>query len=441
MTGGKYRFWILSMIMFMMMINFIDRGAISYAQASIIGEFKLDVKSWGQVLGYFGYGYMIGGLLGGLFSDLKGPRFVWIVAGTGWSIFAICTAFVGNIGMALFGGSILAGFAIIRIMFGFFEAPVFSANNRIIANWAAPSERAFCSSLLLAGPPIGSLLTAPIAVALLSAFDWRMMFVILGIIGLLWVVLFTKIFTNRPEDNPKVSAEELQTIRSTEGLLATEVTLEESEKSKATFWDFFKNPTLVLNTISFFAFQYVNFMLLLWTPKYLQDVHHFQLSSLWYLGMIPWIGPCFTVLLGGKISDYLRRETGSLRIARPGVIITSLTLTAICFLLIPTAESAAMVLLLIAIGNSFNFVTNSIFWTIIVDTEPAKVGTFSGITHFITNIATITAPVLTGSLVAAYGYTAMFLAASVAAGIGVVAMIFVKPGRRIPITHVKKEAL
>lgn len=437
--GGKYRYWILSMIMLMMMVNFIDRGAISYAQAAIISEFQLDIVSWGQVLGYFGYGYMVGGLLGGLLSDLKGPKFVWILAGTGWSIFAMATAFAGNIGVALFGGSALVGFAIIRIMFGLFEAPVFSANNRIIANWAAPHERGFCSSLLLVGPPLGSLLTAPIAVALLSAFDWRMMFVFLGIIGLIWVVLFNKMFTNRPEDHPKVSPEELQAIRSSEGLLATEVTLEESEKKKATFWDFFKNPTLLFNTISFFAFQYVNFMLLLWTPKYLQDVHHFQLSSLWYLGMIPWIGPCITVLLGGKISDYLRRKTGSLRIARPGVIITSLLLTAICFLLIPTAESAATVLLLIAIGNSFNFVTNSIFWTIIVDTEPAKVGTFSGITHFIVNIATVSAPVITGSLVAAYGYTAMFLGAAVAAGVGVIAMFFVKPGKRTPISQGKSE--
>ncbi|WP_400163317.1 MFS transporter [Brevibacillus sp. TJ4] len=432
--AGTYRYWILSMIMFMMMINFIDRGAISYAQAAIISEFQLDVQSWGQVLGFFGYGYMVGGLLGGLLSDLKGPKYVWVLAGAGWSIFAIATAFAGDIGVALFSGSALAGFAVIRIMFGLFEAPVFSANNRIIANWVAPAERGFCSSLLLVGPPIGSLLTAPISVALLYFFDWRMMFVILGVIGLIWVFFFNRMFTNRPEDHPKVSAAELQAIRTREGLLATEVTLEESEKKKATFLDFFKNPTLLCNTISFFAFQYVNFMLLLWTPKYLQDVYHFELSSLWYLGMIPWIGPCFTVLLGGKISDYLRKKTGSLRIARPGVIITSLLLTSICFLLIPTVDSVAMVMLLIAVGNSFNFITNSIFWTIIVDTEPAKVGTFSGITHFIVNIATVTAPVLTGSLVALYGYSAMFLGAAVAAFVGVVAMIFVKPGRQTPVT-------
>lgn len=428
---GNYRYLILSLIMFMMMINFIDRGAISYAQAAIIKEFNFDLPSWGKVLGYFGFGYMVGGLLGGLFSDKKGPKFVWILAGCGWSIFVILSAYAGNIGSLLFNGSALAGFAVVRIFFGFFEAPVFSANNKIVANWVAPKDRGFSSALLLVGPPLGALITAPIAVTMLSFFEWRTMFIILGVIGILWIIAFSKIFTNRPEDNPKVSKEEIAEIRSEKNLLESELTLQESEKQKQTFWDFFKNPTLIFNLVSFFTFQYINFLLLYWTPKYLQDVFHFQLSSLWYLGMIPWIGPCFTVLLGGKLSDYLRKRTGSLRVARSGVIFTSLLLTAVCFVLIPVSTSWQVALLLIALGNTFAFTTNSIYWTVIVDTAPAKVGTFSGITHFFVNIATIVAPILTGSLVASYGYSAMFIAAAIAAAIGMTSAIFIVPGRKL----------
>ena len=49
-------------------------------------------------------------------------------------------------------------------------------------------------------------------------------------------------------------------------------------------------------------------MLLTWTPKYLQDQFGFSLGSLWYVGMIPWIGSCITVVLGGRLSDWLRRR-------------------------------------------------------------------------------------------------------------------------------------
>jgi len=83
-----------------------------------------------------------------------------------------------------------------------------------------------------------------------------------------------------------------------------------------------------------------------------------------------------------------------------------------------------------ALGNAFNFLPNSVYWTVILDTEPKRAGVFGGVTHFFTNIATVVAPTLTGALVAAYGYPSMFTAAMVAALIGMLAMIFVKPGKK-----------
>ncbi|GAB7386452.1 MFS transporter [Bacillaceae bacterium] len=424
----NYRYFIMGMIVFMVVVNYVDRGAISYAQEDIIQAFGFDAAAWGAVLGYFGYGYMFGALIGGALADWKGPKFVWILAGLLWSVFEIGTAFAGQIGMALFGGSALAGFALFRVLFGLAEGPTFATINRTNANWAAPKERGFAVALGLLGNPLGALLTAPIAVGLLSITSWQMMFIILGAIGILWVIVWAKVFTNLPEDHPKVSREELAEIRSKADLLANEKTVG-TEDPNVKWYHFFKNPTLVFNTIGYFAFQYINFLLLTWTPKYLQDVFNFKLSSLWYLGMIPWIGACFTVLLGGKISDALRRKTGNLRIARSGLAVVSLFLTAICFLLIPTADSIVTVMVLMALGNAFNFLPNSVYWSVIIDTEPNRAGTFGGVTHFFTNIATIVAPTLTGVLVANYGYTSMFIAAVVAVTIGMVAMLFVKPGQ------------
>lgn len=420
------------MMVLMVIINYIDRGAISYASEQIIAEFGFNAIAWGAVLGYFGYGYLFGALFGGALADKKGPKFVWIIIGLGWSIFVMATAFAGEIGIALFGGSALFGFAFIRILFGFFEGPTFSTINKTVANWATPRERGFAVSLGLLGTPLGAMLTAPVAVFLLSVTSWKVMFLILAALGLIWVIIWTKMFTNLPEEHPKVSKEELEKIRSQSDLLPDEQLVKAEEKSDIRWFHFFKNPTLVFNAIGYFAFQYINFLLLTWTPKYLQDEFGFQLSSLWYLGMIPWIGACFTVLLGGKLSDYLRMKTGSLRIARSGLAVVSLLLTAGCFMLIPSANSIAGVMVLMTIGNAFNSLPNSVYWSVIIDTEPSKAGTFGGITHFITNTATIIAPTLTGFLVISYGYSSMFTAAAVASVIGMVAMLFVKPGKRKP---------
>ncbi len=428
----NYRYKIMFMMVLMVIINYIDRGAISYAQADIIDEFNFDAIAWGAVLGYFGYGYLFGSLFGGILADKKGPKFVWLLIGATWSLFVILTAFAGEIGIAFFGGSALAGFAVVRILFGFAEGPTFSTINRTVANWATPRERGFAVSLGLLGTPLGALLTAPAAVFLLSITSWKVMFIILGGLGLIWVIIWSRMFTDLPEQHPKVTKEELEKIRSRKDLLPDEQLVEEDDKAaeKVKWYHFFKNPTLVLNAIGYFAFQYINFLLLTWTPKYLQDEFDFQLSSLWYLGMIPWIGACFTVLLGGRISDYLRLKTGSLRIARSGLAVVSLLLTATCFLLIPKANSVSGVMLLMAVGNAFNSLPNSVYWSVIIDTEPNKAGTYGGITHFITNTATIIAPTLTGFLVVSFGYSSMFTAAAIASMIGMVAMLFVKPGNR-----------
>lgn len=430
MFKKNYRYNILFMVVLMVIINYIDRGAISYAQEYIINEFGFDAVAWGAVLGYFGYGYLFGSLLGGALADKKGPKFVWILIGVGWSLFVLLTPFAGDIGILIFGGSALAGFAAVRILFGFFEGPTFSTINKTVANWATPKERGFAVSLGLLGTPLGAMLTAPVAVLLLSVTSWKAMFFILGGLGIIWVIIWSKMFTDLPENHPKVSKEELGRIRSKEDLLPDEQLVEEGEEDNVKWYHFFKNPSLVFNAIGYWAFQYINFLLLTWTPKYLQDEFGFSLSSLWYLGMIPWVGACITVLLGGRISDWLRIKTGNLRIARSGFAVVSLLLTATCFLFIPSMNSVVGVLVLMTIGNAFNSLPNSVYWSVIIDTEPSKAGTFGGITHFITNTATIIAPTLTGFLVFSFGYSSMFIAAAVASAVGMLAMLFVKPGKR-----------
>ena len=200
-----------------------------------------------------------------------------------------------------------------------------------MGHWATAKERGFAVSLGLLSTPLGALLTAPVSVAVLTLTgSWRIMFFILGTCGLLALVLFMRVFTNRPEENPRVSPAELAEIRA----LSNTPKSASAAEPILPWWSFFTSRTLVFNTIGYFAFIYVNFMLLTWTPKYLQDEFHFNLGSLWYIGMIPWTGACVTVLLGGRLSDWLLKKTGKLMIARSWFAAIALLLTTTSFLLV-----------------------------------------------------------------------------------------------------------
>lgn len=211
------------------------------------------------------------------------------------------------------------------------------------------------------------------------------------------------------------------------------------------WWSFFQNRNLVLNAIGYFSFVYVTFLLLSWTPKYLQDQFQYNLSSLWYMGMIPWTGACFTVLLGGRLSDKLLRRTGSLVVARSWLAASCLLLTTLCFILVSQAQTIWGVIALMTLANALNSLPNSVYWAVIIDSSPAnRTGTYSGLTHFIANTASFIAPTLTGYLTVHYGYSSMFVAAAVATAIGMAAMLMVRPGVRQvpgPKAHLNEQAV
>ncbi|ENS12745.1 hypothetical protein C980_00349 [Brucella abortus 88/217] len=210
----SYRYVIFAIVTILALVNYIDRGAISYASEQIIGEYGFNRADWGSMLGYFGYCYMFGAILGGTLSDKLGARKLWIIAGTAWSIVAVSMIWAGELGILAFGGSALAGFAVVRILFGFSEGPAYSIINKTMGNWAPRSERGFAVALGLLSTPLGAMLTAPIAVGLLLVTgSWRSMYIVLGALGLILIVIFSRIYTNRPEDHPKVSEEEVRLIR------------------------------------------------------------------------------------------------------------------------------------------------------------------------------------------------------------------------------------
>lgn len=422
-TSARYTIFLLMFLI--ALINYIDRGALSFSANAIATEYHLNKTQLGAVLGYFGIGYLLGSLCGGFLADRFGTRKVWLWAGLCWSVLEIATAWAGEAGMALFGGSALMGFATLRILFGFSEGPAYALMNKTISAWAPDNERGFALSIGLVSTQAGAMLTAPIAVGLiLLTGDWRIMFIILGVFSLLAMLLFSRLYTDSPAQHPKVNTAEHALI--TRGQSASV-----AEGTALPWWKFFTSRTLVCNALGYFTFLYITFTLATWLPKYLQDNFHYDLHTLWYVAMIPWSGACFTVLLGGRISDALMKRFNNLRIARNAFAVVALLLTALCFMAIPLAGSAAAVIGLMAAGNAINAMVNNVYWSVVIDVTPkASVGTFSGITLAIANISSVLSPMLSGWLAQHSGYNAMFIVTGCIALGSMLAMMALQPEKK-----------
>ena len=422
MQPSRYRYVIFSMLFFVALINYIDRGALSFAANAISQEYQFSKVQLGAVLGYFGFGYLFGSLCGGFLADRLGTRKVWLMAGVLWSLLEIATAWAGDLGMALFGGSAIMGFAALRILFGFSEGPAYALMNKAIAHWAPDNERGFALSIGLLSTQVGSLLTAPIAVGLLLlTHDWRMMFILLGLFSLLAMLLFALTFGDAPEQYSAANAAERALIRDGQRQ-------EAHADTPLPWWRFFTSRTLVCNALGYFSFLYITFTLVTWLPKYLQDSFHYDLHSLWYVAMIPWSGACLTVLLGGRLADRLLARFNNLRVARNLFAAVTLLGTACCFMAIPYAGSATAIIALMTLGNALNAMVNNVYWSVVIDVTPkASVGAFSGMTLAIANLAAIVSPMLCGWLAEYYGYNAMFTVTAVIALGSMLAMTLLQP--------------
>lgn len=84
----KYRWCVLFMLFLAAFINYVDRAALSIAAPFISKEFHLNAAMMGMIFSSFFVGYAIFNFIGGYLADVYGPKKMFAVAMTSWSIFS-----------------------------------------------------------------------------------------------------------------------------------------------------------------------------------------------------------------------------------------------------------------------------------------------------------------------------------------------------------------
>jgi MFS family permease len=101
----------------------------------------------------------------------------------------------------------------IRFLFGAGEAGAFPNIARSFSKWFPIRERGRANGVMFLGSRVGGMLSAPVALLIVSRWGWRVSFVLFGMIGLAWAAAWFTWYRDRPEDHPAVNAEELAWIR------------------------------------------------------------------------------------------------------------------------------------------------------------------------------------------------------------------------------------
>jgi MFS transporter, ACS family, hexuronate transporter len=252
---GGYRWTILSLVFFATTVNYLDRVVISLLKGDLEKQFNWTESDYSNLVIVFQTAYALGLLGVGGLIDRLGAKRGYAASLTAWSFVAIATALAKT----------TFGFAIARGALGLTEAGNFPAAIKTVAEWFPKRERAFATGIFNSGTNVGAIL-APLTVPYIAAhFGWQWAFILTGLTGLIWLVLWLRIYAP-PTANKKVSAEELALINSDldEQITEAEATEKVSWFKLLTFrqtWAFFFGKLLTDPVWWFYLF---------WLPAFLK---------------------------------------------------------------------------------------------------------------------------------------------------------------------------
>jgi ACS family hexuronate transporter-like MFS transporter len=413
---SHYRWSIVAMIFVAMVINYMDRAALSVAMPFITKSFELTPSEKGMVFSGFFIGYAAFNFIGGYLADRYGPKRVFFWAMCIWSGLCALTATAYSFWSLL----------IVRALFGVGEGPVPTTANKVVNNWFPIRERARAVGINQAGGPLGGALAGPIIGFLAISMGWQWSFVIVGAIGVVWAIAWRYIATDDPSDHPRVSESELADIQAGRTVEATD---DQAIANRPTLLSVLLRPSVLCTGFSLFCYNYTLYFFMTWFPSYLVDVKGVSLLQMSWITAFPWLVGACGMAAGGFLIDRIYQKTGRQLFSRKVVLVTCLTAAAGCIGLSGYSESMESVVFFMSIAIGILMLTASAYWALIQDTVPSYyVGTAGGLMHGIGNCAGLFAPTLTGFIIQGTGtYSAAFVVTGVLGVAGALAVwLFVR---------------
>ncbi len=196
------RWWIIILIFIATVINYIDRTSFALLWPEMGKDLGMDNSDYAIMLNVFMATYAIGKFLSGKLYDTIGTRLGFVVSIVVWSLASAFHAFARGI----------ISLSIVRGLLGLGEAGNWPGAVKSNGEWFPVKERAIAQGIFNSGASIGNVIAPFVIVFLYARFGWKTTYIILGAVGLLWVIPWLFLNKSTPEKHPWVTQEERDLI-------------------------------------------------------------------------------------------------------------------------------------------------------------------------------------------------------------------------------------
>ena len=404
---APHRRWRIAVLLGIgVLVNFFDRVNISVAHDALRQSWGISALTFGVLASAYNWTYAVLQIPVGVMLDRWGVRRIGRVATFIWSI----ASFASGLATGIYS------FFAARLVLGIGEAPTFPANAKAVGYWFPERERSFATSINDAAAKFASAIGVPILGILLIRFGWRWSFIFTGFISLLYFVLFWGVYRNPSEDLRLSPAER--------ALMAAGNAQPESapgmKSHGAPLLYLVRQPQVLGSTVGFAAYNYVFYLVLVWLPSYLTMSLHVDLLHSAMDTSIPWLVATVTdLLIGGWMVDALVRRGARPWLVRQSVLVGGLAFGGALYGA-SFAHTATEAVVWISFAMAGLGAMAPVGWSIPSLIAPREsVGRIGGIMNFATQIAAISAPIVTGYFAGRNNFRAAFLIAAVVLAIGI----------------------
>jgi MFS transporter, ACS family, aldohexuronate transporter len=386
-------------------INYLDRQTLSIIAPVLRRDIGLSVTGYSHIVFLFLLGYTASQAISGRIIDWFGARVGMTVFVAGWSAVSVLHVLATGV----------LDLEILRFLLGITEAGSWPGGVKAAGENFAPERRAFAIGVFNSGSTLGAILAPPVVVALMTTWNWRVMFVVTGLTGFVWVAAWA-FFYHPPGaiESAKMMSGRAAPQRPIARLLADRAV-----------WSlmivrFFSDPIWW-----FYAF---------WLPDYLARDRGLTMAAIGRTAWIPFAFAGAGGWLGGVVSDSLVRRGMTAVKARKSVLVVSafLMLSGVTVTRI-RSEILALSLICVVLLGYAGWATNVL--SLAPDLLPGhEVGQVTGLAGTAAGIGGMLFTLLTGWLVGHVSYGSVFLVTSgmiVCAAVAIVRLVPEKTLREV----------
>ena len=422
------RWWIIFLIFIATVINYIDRTAFALLWPEMGKDLGMDNSDYAIMLNVFMATYAAGKFLSGKLYDKIGTRLGFTVSIIVWSLASAFHAFArGLITLSIFRG-----------LLGLGEAGNWPGAVKSNGEWFPVKERAIAQGIFNSGASIGNVIAPFVIVYLYAAFGWKTTYIILGAVGLLWVIPWLFLNRSTPEKHPWVTQEERDLI------LADRIDKDSSPDGKPT------KSLSVSKLLSYkqswgvlmcrFFIEPIWWFFAGWMPIYLNNTFNLSIEEIAGTMWISYLMAAAGSIVGGWFSGYLM-QTKSVDSSRKITIALGGLLVFLGFIgiILLVGENNFMTFIYLAglVLFGFQFAIGNI-QTISSDLfRGPSVGTLAGLAGTVAAVSPMIMNWFIGSITTE-SYTPAFIAITISVILGVLS-IFILINKIEPVRKTIKE--